>query len=159
MVLPLRNGFQSSPHRGEASPCQDITGGEWFAILTGDDRRPLPDDGQPAMLLVRAGQAQALLRLERDPLVYFFNALLPTTPDNDPLVLQALQGTTKVAVGMEFNDSPAIGDLPVTAAGHAMERPHFLVLLGDWDTGFLLFLGFNVRENSGSGVAPFDVFQ
>ncbi|WP_163989490.1 DUF4397 domain-containing protein [Pyxidicoccus caerfyrddinensis] len=277
-------------------------GSAWFAILTGDDRRPLPDDGQPAMLLVRAGQAQAL-RLERDPLVYFFNALLPPTPDNDPLVLQALQGTTKVAVGMEFNYSPGIGDLPVTAAGHtlriarnddvdatvlasadtgplqaggrylavvtgragqtgalaprlivakdrfadgaadarlrllnaipnapaqgvdfgyfdvangtdkgstftatalgvkygdltgpeegvafpapvttgtslsyyglrasgsetalsaagnAMQRPHFLVLLGDWDTGFLLFLGFNVRENTWSGVAPFDVFQ
>ncbi|WP_164008957.1 DUF4397 domain-containing protein [Pyxidicoccus trucidator] len=279
-------------------------GSAWFAILTGDDRRPLPDAGQPAMVLVRAGQDQSL-RLKRDPLVYFFNALLPPTPDEDPLLLQALQGTAKVAVAMEFNFSPAIGDLPVTEAGHtlkiarnddvnatvlasadtgplqaggrylavvtgraggtdaqaprmlvvqdrftpsaldarlrlvnaisnapaegvdfgyfdvaangtskgstftpmatavkygdttgpdtgvafpapittgttplsyyglrttggatalaaqgnAMERPHFLVLLGDWDTGLLLFLGFNVRENSWSGVAPFDVFM
>lgn len=279
-------------------------GSAWFAILTGDDRRPIPDDGQPAMLLVRAGQPQAV-RLKRDPLVYFFNALLPPTPDDDPLVLQALQGSAKVAVGMEFNVSPAIGDLPVTSTGHtlklarnddvnatvlanadtgpleagrrylavvtgragqtgaqaprlivvkdafnadamdarvrvlnampnspaggvdvgyfdlangtdkgstftpvvagvkygdltgpesgvpfpapitsgtpvslsywglvatgdstvqsapanAMERPHFIVLLGDWDTGLRLFLGFNVRENTWAGVSPYDVFQ
>ncbi|MCP3100952.1 DUF4397 domain-containing protein [Myxococcus sp. K15C18031901] len=280
-------------------------GSAWFAILTGDDRRPLPDAGQPALLLVRAGVEQTL-RLKRDPLVYFFNGLLPVTENDDPLILQALQGTTKVAVGVEFNYSPAIGELPVTASGHllrvarnddanalvvsdtntgplvaggrylavvtgragqttgaqtprllfiqdrypvgvmdarvrvmnaisnspaegvdfghfdvaangtsqgtvftpvvtqvrfgetsgpdeggaflapsttgtpplsfyglratgtgsvmaaagnAMERPHFIVVFGDWDASFLLFLGFNVRENTWSGVAPFDIFQ
>ncbi len=44
------------------------------------------------------------------------------------------------------------------ALGNAMERPHFIVLLGDWETKYLQFLGFNVRENSWSGVTPFDVF-
>ncbi|MCE9669178.1 DUF4397 domain-containing protein [Myxococcus stipitatus] len=280
-------------------------GSAWFAVLTGDDRRPLPDAGQPALLLVRAGVEQSL-RLKRDPLLYVFNALLPVDENADPLVLQVLQGTTKVAVGSEFNFSPVIGELPVTTTGHslrvarnddtsatvvadgatgplvaggrylavvtgragqtsgaqaprllvvqdryptgvmgarvrvlnaisngpregvdfgyfdvaangtskgtvftpvvtkvafgdltgpddgvafpapvttgttplnyyglrlagaanalaaqgnAMERPHFIVLFGDWDVGFLLFLGFNVRENTWSGVAPFDVFQ
>jgi hypothetical protein len=64
-------------------------------------------------------------------------------------------GTSRSHCGLRASGS----DTALSAASNAMERPHFIVLLGDWDTGFLLFLGFNVRENSGSGVAPFDVFQ
>ncbi|WP_257462639.1 DUF4397 domain-containing protein [Archangium lipolyticum] len=94
--------------------------GGWFAILTGDDRRPLPDEGEAALLLVPAGKRD-VLRLKRDPLLYFFHAVMPDIDGNDPVPLQVLNGERKVAAEIYYGYDPTIGELPVTATGHSLK--------------------------------------
>ncbi|WNG36431.1 DUF4397 domain-containing protein [Archangium violaceum] len=115
-----------------------VAGSTWFAITTGDDRRTLQDEGEPALLLVPAGK-EGTVRLKRDPLLYFFHAVNPATADDSPIRLQVLNGSQIIANNMRYGATPAIGDLPVTPTGTKL---HFtpsgdnsVTVLADASTG------------------------
>ncbi|MCP3136153.1 DUF4397 domain-containing protein [Pyxidicoccus xibeiensis] len=97
-----------------------VAGSSWFVIVTGDARRPLADEGQPALLLVRAGSNE-FVRVRRDPIVYFFNALLPAEGQSQSPALQVLRSDgRRVVVNMQYNGATSVGELPPTETGQAL---------------------------------------
>ncbi|MFY0564680.1 DUF4397 domain-containing protein [Archangium lansingense] len=92
------------------------TGTGYYAITTGDDRRSIQDEGAPALLLLAAGKEQSV-RLQRDPLLFFFHALMPATPGTASTTLQVLNASGQViANNLKYGAAPlGIGDLPAIA--------------------------------------------
>ncbi|MFP2925871.1 hypothetical protein ACLESO_11765 [Pyxidicoccus sp. 3LG] len=97
-----------------------VEGSAWFAIVTGDARRPLFDEGQPALLLVRAGSNE-FIRVRRDAIAYFFNALLPATGQTQSPELQVLgEDGRRVVVNMAYNAAPSVGELSPSESGRPL---------------------------------------
>ncbi|NVJ20958.1 DUF4397 domain-containing protein [Myxococcus sp. AM011] len=87
-----------------------------YAINTGDDRRTLADDGAPALLIVTAKEDTSV-RLQRGPLVYFFNGLLPASVGGTTPSLQVIYGSSNIATDLRYGSTPRVGDVPVSATG------------------------------------------
>lgn len=94
-------------------------GKAYFAINTGEDRRTLSDEGAPALLIVTAKE-DVFVRLQRDPLMYLFNGLLPAAVGGTTPSLQAIRGSSNIATAMTYGTAPKVADLPVSTTGFSL---------------------------------------
>ncbi|WP_147444628.1 DUF4397 domain-containing protein [Corallococcus sp. CA053C] len=90
-----------------------VKGTAYYVVSSGDDRRAMNDPGASSLLLIPAGKNGAL-RLKRDPLLYFFHALV-----NGESLKVGSQGVP-IATGFRYGNDPAVGDLPASPTGHAL---------------------------------------
>ncbi|MBJ6760156.1 DUF4397 domain-containing protein [Myxococcaceae bacterium JPH2] len=95
-----------------------VAGASYFAVLTGNVARSLADEGAPSLLWIRAGE-DGFVRVKRDPLVYFFNAVLPATGSAAPR-LSALRSGAVVANDFRYGQLPKVAELPAASTGLAL---------------------------------------
>jgi hypothetical protein len=105
-------------------PEQTLTAGRGYYFVTaGDDRRTLGDEGSPALLIITAGRDTSV-RLKRDPLVYFFNGLLPASGSTlGSLEVFSETEQRVIAAALNFATAPVIGELPATTASTLTVNP------------------------------------
>ncbi|RKH19078.1 DUF4397 domain-containing protein [Corallococcus sp. CA047B] len=90
-----------------------VKGQGYYVLSSGDDRRAMNDAGASSLLLIPAGKGSAV-RLKRDPLLYFFHALI------DGGALKVSSQGAPIATGLGYGNDPAVGDVSAGTAGHAL---------------------------------------